>query len=447
VKRLATIFLMLISMAWPIGVSAGAMENFHEARMIYMAAGACMAAYDTRHREMAITAIEQEGWQGAVYKQDGDKANVKYLLARDIDSGLGRVHYVLAMAGTESFRDIKVDLRARKVYFAGSTLEEFLVNAQRDDVPPDAPRVHQGFNQAAQILLSEEATLAADEKAGEIRRLSDSLKEGKIDKIYLFGHSQGGAIVTLFGARLFDMGIRPEQIEIITFGAPGVGNEYFQKKYDGKFSVTRFVVPGDLIPRALRRVFGGYRHIGKEVNWTAPATLENYFYHDIYVYLDLALKNYYLMRRQAMNEGLLPRSEPIGGKHRLYVASIINSLSPALTAEFPFMAEGLWEEYDRIVPGAVFESGEESNLSLLEKAAAAGCTLLVVPEISAHLAKNEDPAFYYVSLIQTVYRVSDGQLVDAAIFGASTKELTPLLALILGARSLAADGPAWAKSN
>ena len=60
-KRLAMIFLMLISMAWPIGVSAGAMENFHEARMIYMAAGACMAAYDTRHREMAITAIEQEG--------------------------------------------------------------------------------------------------------------------------------------------------------------------------------------------------------------------------------------------------------------------------------------------------------------------------------------------------------------------------------------------------
>jgi len=447
VKILAMIFLMLISMVWPIGVLAGAMENFHEARMIYMAAGACMAAYDTRHREMAITAIEQEGWQGAVYKQDGDKAHVKYLLARDIDSGLGRVNYVLALAGTESFRDIKVNLRAGKVYFAGSTLEEFMVNAQRDDVPPDAPRVHEGFNQAAQVLLSVESPLAADEKAGEIRRLSDSLKEGKIDKIYLFGHSQGGAVVTIFGARLFDMGVRPEQIEIITFGAPGVGNEYFQKKYDGKFSVTRFVVPGDFIPQALRRVFGGYRHIGKEVNWKAPATLENYFYHDIYVYLDLALKNFYLKRRQAMNEGLLPRSEPIGGKHRLYVAAIKNSLVPALTAEFPYMAEGLWEEYERIVPGVVVDSGEESKLSLLEKAAAVGCTLLVVPEISAQLAKNEDPAFYYVSLIQTVYRVSDGQLVDAAIFGASTKELTPLLALILGARSMAADGPAWAKSN
>ena len=141
----------------------------------------CMAAYSSRPGALAVASFVQQGWKVEPYKQSGDKADAKFLLAWDTNSS-GWDSYMLAVAGTESTRDAKVDLRTRKVYFAGSNLEEFAANAARKDMPPEAPRVHEGFNQVAQLLLSVEATQAHDEQAGQSRRLTSILLEDKDDK-------------------------------------------------------------------------------------------------------------------------------------------------------------------------------------------------------------------------------------------------------------------------
>ncbi len=212
-----------------------------------------------------MAAFEQEGWRVEPFKKTGEKADARYLLAWDSGSVSNKDVYLLAVAGTENIRDVKVDLRSRKVYFAGASLAEFEANAALKDVPGDVPRVHEGFNQAAQVLLSAGSAQSQEEQPAAMRLLREILPEEHEDTVYLTGHSLGGAVVTLVAARLLDMGVNPEQIEVITFGAPAVGNEEFVKKYDGKINLTRIVVEGDPVPYALRKVFGGYRHIGREV--------------------------------------------------------------------------------------------------------------------------------------------------------------------------------------
>ena len=444
-KIVARWLVLLFAVSWPVSVSADALTEYMEARKIFAAAGACMAAYNSRPGSLAVAAFEREGWRIEPFKQVGDKVDVKYLLAWDANSRSDRDVYIMAVAGTESFRDAKVDLRTRKVYFAGKTLDEFVANAARKDVPQDAPRAHEGFNQATQLLLTAESAQANDAQAGKFRRLANILKEDHEDKLILVGHSLGGAVVTLAAARLLDMGVRPEQIEVITFGAPAVGNEAFVEKYEGKFDLTRFVMDGDPVPIALRRVFGGYRHIGREVFWPRPDTLKTYFGHDVPVYVDMALRNFYPKRREAINKGIVHLSAPAEGQNRLYVAAVGNKLPPALKMDFSFMQEALWEEYERMLPGYVVDKGENKSLSNLEKARAAGCSLLVVPEIQAVRVREDNT--YYVSLTQTVYRVSDGSVLNAGIFGSNTKTLTPLGALVHNARTMSKESLSWVEAK
>ncbi len=435
------VMLLLFLLTGPVSAATGTMAEYLEARKLYTSAGACMAAYGTRAGSLAVAAFEQEGWQVEPFRITGDKADSRYLLAWDTTSALDHDVYILAVAGTENVRDVKVDLRANKVYFAGKTLDEFAANSVRKDIPPDAPKVHEGFNQAAQLLLTAQTAQANDHHPVGARLLSSILQEDKQDKVYLVGHSLGGAVVTLVAARLLDMGVNPEQIEVITFGAPAVGNEAFEKMYDGKFRITRIVAPDDPVPIALRKVYGGYRHIGAELRWPLPEPLKNYFTHNVPVYVDLAMRNYYPKRRQAINEGLLAPVQPIAGKPRLYVAAIKNNLPSALKGEFPFMQEALWDEYESLSPGIVNEADESPELSNLAKAAAANCELLVTPEIQAIRVRDDNT--WYVTLSQTVYRVEDGKVLNVGIYSSNTKELTPLTALINDARTMRRESGGW----
>jgi len=347
--------------------------------------------------------------------------------------------YLLAVAGTESNQDMKVDLRVKKVYFAGSTLEEFAANAESKDVPPDAPRVHEGFNQVTQLLLSVEMTHPVNTNSPK-KLLTALLQENPKDKIYLVGHSLGGAAVTLAAARLVDMGVKPEQIEVITFGAPTAGNDAFVKKYSDKFALTTIVVEGDPVPVALRRIYGGYRDLGQKVVWKVPAALMVYHRHDMKVYLDLAIKNYFTVQRQAQLAGLLPIAELTAGKPRLYVAPIQDSLPVELKGEWVFMRQILLQRYENISPGFVLDPAAAYYEAARDKAKAAGCELMVVPEIKAEKFQND---FYTVTLSQKVFRVKGGELVGEGTYSSNTIELTPMEVMAFEARTMDKESAAW----
>ena len=435
-------FLVLgLIMMIPLRASAGILEDYKEAEKMYLVAAACMAAYSNRPGSLAVEEFERQRWKVESYKQKGEAADAKFLLAWDTGSASWD-SYLLAVAGTESARDLKVDLRTRKVYFAGSTLEEFAANAAKRDLPPEVPRVHEGFNQVAQVLLSVETAESQDDQAGKLRRLTSILLEDTDDKVILVGHSLGGAVAAVVAARLVDMGVRPEQIEVVSLGAPAVGNEAFVQRFDGKFPFTRIVVAGDPVPQALRRVFGGYRQFGREIVWNVPDILKKYMSHEMPVYLDMAIRNFYAVRRQALEAGVISMPEPIPGRPRLYIAPVKNSLPKVLQGEFALMREGLLENLEDLAPGYVLDPGAAYDATTLQKAAAAGCDLAVVSEIEAHKLQDSEDA-YYVSLIQTVYRSGDGVAVTTGSYGSNTKVLTPLLALMHDAGRMQDDIAVW----
>ncbi len=85
------------------------------------------------------------------------------------------------------------------------------------------------------------------------------------------GHSLGGSIATIFALKLAMMGYN---VELVTFGSPRVGNEFFSeitdKALDGR--IARFVNPGDFIP-TVPFPWMGYKHVGGDKGYDIQTEL------------------------------------------------------------------------------------------------------------------------------------------------------------------------------
>lgn len=440
INYIYVVITMILLLFQPVIGSAGALEEYEEARNLYLAAVACTAAYSDREGNIARDALEQNGWKIQSYREKSDQADVRFLVARKIQQGDTVPSYLLSVVGTENVKDVKVDLRVSKVYFSGKTLEEFTANSLRKDIPDSAPKVHKGFNQYVQTGFSREILA---EGANSEKSLLEMLLGDKDKKVYLVGHSLGGAGVTIGGARLLDMGVKPEQIEVITFGAPAVGNKAFRDKFEPALHLTRVVTTGDPVTGALQKLVGGYEQFGREIRWQTPSN-QNADPHQITLYLDLAIKNYYQKRQQAVSAGELSvpnETIAVSGKPRVYVAPIKNQLPEELRGEFSYMKEALYDEYRNTLPGYVLDTGEASE-DIFEKAIAANCDWVVVSEIQGHTVKNEEHTSY-ITLEQRVYQAKSGAIVTAASYGSSTRDLTSLEAFIHNSKNMSQNRQDW----
>lgn len=431
--------LLIVWCVMPVTGYAGAREEYDEAYKVYVAAGACLAAYSDRMGKLAYEYLEQEGWQIEPYIQNDTKADARFLLAKkNLPDGKQPI-YILAVVGTENIRDIKTDLKVDKVYFAGHNPQEFAQNAERKDMADTAPKVHLGFHQYVQAALTAQTTENTDATP---KLLSELLLANKERKVYLVGHSLGGAAATLGGARLLSMGVQPEQIEVVTFGAPAVGNEAFAHEFEPVLPVTRVVISGDPVTGVLQKLVGGYRQFGRQINWEMPDTMINNDPHRIAEYLDLAIKNYYQKRQQALQAEIIASlpTTSTNDTARIYVAPIKNYLPSSLQSEFWYMQQALEDEYRKVLPGYVL--ADQPTDSLLITAAEQGCKWVIVPEISGYKLKNEQNC-YYITLQQVVYDTDTGSVINMASFSTATNNLTPLEALIHDAKNMSSDSSSW----
>ncbi|MDR3588899.1 MAG: DUF2974 domain-containing protein [Negativicutes bacterium] len=421
-KRLImTVCFLLVFVPQGLG-HAGAKEDYEQAYKIYVAAGACMSAYSDRYGQLANKYLEQEGWRLDHYEKAGGSVDARFLLASKV-SDLGQPMFVLAFVGTENVKDMQANLKWDKVYFAGTNLEEFAENAAKPLVPATEPKVHRGFHEFVQAGL----TVKTQDADGESHYLSEILAANQDRKIYLVGHSRGGAAATLAGARLVSMGVKPEQIEIITFGAPAIGNAAFAARFEPVLNLTRIVISGDPVTGVLQTLVGGYKQFGREILWESTSDQA----HDITEYADLAMKHYYDARFQAEKAGIIRPADKAAdgaGGGRTFIAPLKNSLQGPQAKEFWYIEQALKDEYRRVIPRYVFADGSAAN-HLLKRAAQAGCKWLVVPEVGGYQLKDERNV-YFISLMQTVYDVTTGEIVKTELFSTGTYSLTPLEAFI-----------------
>jgi hypothetical protein len=321
---------------------------------------------------------------------------------------------------------MKANFKVEKVYFAGSTLEEFAAAAAEQGVSSSEPKVHRGFHEFVQTGLAA-VTKGAD---GDTDGIVEMLLKNRDRKIYIVGHSRGGAAAVIAGARLISMGVKPEQVEIITFGAPVVGNAAFATRYEPILNLTRVVVSGDQVTGVLQTLVSDYKQFGREVLWDMAAGVENP--HEMTGYADIAIKQYYDKREQARKAGYiqLATSRTVTGASKgvVFVLPLKNSLPEYLSKDFWYIQQALYDEYRHILPEFVF-APEPVSSRLLRKAADAGCRWVIVPEVSGYRLKDERNA-YCISLLQVVYDVASGEIVKAAGFSTGTFNLTPLEAFI-----------------
>ncbi|WP_094606603.1 hypothetical protein SPSIL_033510 [Sporomusa silvacetica DSM 10669] len=420
-KRFLLLGLITCLLAYlPITGYAGAKEDYEEAYTLYLTAAASAAAYSGRIGELVNRYLEQDGWQIDHYVQSQGHTGARYLIAQKE----GVPYYLAAIVGTENDRDIKTDLKCDKVYFAGSNEEECAVNASKKDIPDTEPKVHKGFNQFVQAGLT--AVLRNPRQVS--LSLPDLLLSDPTRKLYLTGHSLGGAAATLAGTRLLSAGVNPEQLKIITFGAPAVGNAAFAAKFDPNLHLVRIVNSGDVVPGVLQTLVGGYQQFGREIKWYPPDTVEDG--HQLIGYIDSAIRNYYDKRRLAIADGIqlpIPPANKQINPGRVYIAQLDSNLPAALTEDFLYMQEALQDEYQQALPDHVTA---DTQADWREPASAAGCRWAIVSDVSAMRIKQEENNTYRITLTQTVYDVTTGTVATTATFSTATYNLTPLEAFI-----------------
>lgn len=158
---------------------------------------------------------------------------------------------VVAFRGTEPdvLADIVSDARIRRV--------RALADAA------DAGEIHEGFARGEAVVA--ESLIAWLEK---------HVPPGGI--IHLTGHSLGGALATVFAARLArHPTLGPRLASLHTFGCPRVGDAGFTRLLDRRLggAAVRFVHGHDPVPMVPPASAGGYRHLGLEICFLKPSGL------------------------------------------------------------------------------------------------------------------------------------------------------------------------------
>lgn len=127
------------------------------------------------------------------------------------------------------------------------------LNAKRRPLH-DLGTVHSGFALSADKLLSDLQVWDATDR---------------FKRVYLTGHSRGGAIATIMAARMSLWGKKAQVRGLVTFGSPRVGDRRFRDAFkllmDG--ISRRYVYQSDpvtLLPSSFR----GSRHVAKLYWWT-----------------------------------------------------------------------------------------------------------------------------------------------------------------------------------
>ncbi len=447
-KRVLMLLLLFGVLAFsPCRAFAAAAEDFAEAQRLYFMAVTSMGAYQDRIGNLAFTALEQDGWKLKAFKKSDLTADAKFFMMR-MNGEDGYPDYLLSVAGTENGKDISTDLRWGKVPYGGAGIAEFEAYSKRKDLSAEVPRVHDGFNQYVQVLLSlsDDGKNAAEAKDRE-RTVVDRLREDKGTEIMLVGHSLGGAAATLLAARLIDLGIPSEKIKVVTFGAPAVGNAAFAELQKDRINLKRYINVGDPVPHGLSTLVGGYQQFGYEEHWQVPKTV-NAFPHKMAVYLDYALKNYFDKRKALETEtkqkvsrkGMYKTNLKVKG----YVAPLHNELQQELDGEFYYMQKIMEDQVWRTFPDAVIAERELSFEEHLRKAKEEGCEVVLLPTASSKRIKSEGQQ-YYVQLRLLVYSAFDGRLLGGYVYSSNTREFTPAEAFLSNVRNMTRESGEWVK--
>jgi triacylglycerol lipase len=136
-------------------------------------------------------------------------------------------------------------------------LRNWLTDLDCEFAPENGCRVHAGFAEALESVR--EKTLEG------ICQMAQACQARP--KLWLTGHSLGGALAMLLAWRVRERYRRQPFSGVYTFGQPRVGNAAFCARYDEsglRGSTFRIIYRADIVPH-VPFLLGSYRHAGREI--------------------------------------------------------------------------------------------------------------------------------------------------------------------------------------
>lgn len=360
-----------------------------QAALTAMAAAVCAGSYDPEDsRENRY--LGSYGWKLTPYTVKDGGTEVHFTLARNSGMLQGKKWNVLAFRGSATKKDWQLNFKMKTVPYPsgpGGSKEE----------KEEGPAVHEGFLRYARTALSQPLDVDGD---GRTEDLASYLKAHPEEKMLLTGHSLGGAGATLLGEELVGQGVAPDQIPVITFGAPAVGNRAFAEQYGPKIHLLRVVTSLDPVPGALQTVTrSGYRQFGEKKEYALSGKYTDY-QHPISYYLDLAVRDYYRERQAAVKNGIWPAAplEQREGTDPLTALVLLCRDNGADTRYSPDLGQFLLDEYRSLLPRYVVldyrhTAGREGlwpQEELRQKARQAGADTLVVAQVERQRVGQTD---------------------------------------------------------
>ncbi len=404
-RRLKIILTFFVIFCLPAVISQAASRLWQE-KNICTAAFMSMASYNDQYGKIATEVLENHHWKVSFRERHADDAFAKFLTAYTTHFVPGQDTYYIAIAGTSDRYDVASDLRMKLIPF--------------DAQNPQA-LVHKGFDNYAAAVLS-----SRDYKATLGENLCRELKANPRAHLYLSGHSLGGAVATLMAARFIACGVNPDQITVITFGAPAVGNETFVKKWGDKIHLTRVVMGGDPVRNLIQIVNRHYELFGKKVRYTPLPSYDNKIRHEMLLYADAAIRHYYASKPPIENIAPLPTqgsvffAEPV---LKLPSGKIISS------GEANCIMYALKDNLSQYVQRAYWSTSSQMPENV------GSCRYIVFTQVDISRMKYKEDSFY-VSLSYMVLDAKTRFLKAGFSTACDTQNLTPVEAVLFNALSL-----------
>lgn len=387
---------------------------------------ASLASYNDHVGELARAELANEGWEIERFNETYGGVDARFFLAKSQKAADGSEAYLLAITGTENKKDMAVDLNVDKVFFGGTTPETFEESLKKTDLRASDPMVHRGFQKYTQAAFFSKKDQG--KTFGEY--LAGLLQENPERKLYLTGHSLGGATATMAGARLLSMGVNPAQLEVISFGAPPIGNKAFTDLFAEKLVLERVVIGGDPVESMLQSLRPDYAQFGDKIVWQKNNTTDK-FKHAMVIYADAAMRQYYEHLMQQNQQEDLYVKEDTGAK--VYIAPPHFSLPEEIKADAVYMKMGVQHLFTaqkgmQAVVAPPGESGEDSFQKMQEIAKENGCQYFIKSDFSLQLKKHKKHLFY-ASMQEMVYDIK-GNLQQIYFSSVDTADMTDLEAVM-----------------
>lgn len=409
-------FLAALMFALTLTTCAEASEL--DAAELRLACAICsMGAYSDDESYLMRSMLSSRGWQIEKLSRKNNLADVKaYLVSK------GDVK-ILAIAGTESLKDVEVDFRVGRVALNKNAAPL----AADDEDSGDKVFVHRGFRDYADVVLSD----------GLAERLKSSLEQNPRETLYLTGHSLGGSVATIAAVRLADMGVAKSRVKVISFGALAVGSRALASNYADKIDLTRVIMKGDVLKKSLRAL--GYVQFGEALEYRQSVTSEH-FEHKMAVYLDCAIRDYYAAGGTFKHEATDKISASIyaapillvdGSFHKSDEDLILNALNDSLTNHFSNLTFA-------DVPSLEVEEKRILDADFDEYIAAAqslGCEYVLIRVLQAKKIRDAPLGERQVTLEEIILD-KNGLPLSMQTSGSSTKELTILEATLAAQETL-----------